>query len=630
MSSTVDSADQSTIDQSSEYEKLIEKTVDDLKSKIEKENFSVAELEKIKKLEKDENNRKTAIEFIDNRIESRVEDISKEDKDTASSSCEEDIEEMEKELEDRLERIEQKLEESEPVDNHSERQSMEIGTLKIQIYEGDPILLLDRGEDLIELKHYHLIDLIRGDISENLTNQNIEKTEPQEPSKLEKNNSKPTNKTSKKPRQEMQEAKDENFNQTPRRDTKDLSKESPSTDKGDTGQQPTEIEKIRKRLKEDYNLEEEDLRGKDLEELEELEDRVADKQELKNEIESKFDVSPGNKSLEELKDLKKELQKVENKRLDILNEYDIDRSRLEGKNLDQLEKIEEELGKEDKLINRLKAYGYTDNDLKDLDVEDLEKKISEIDRKKELLSEIDAEMNDSELKEIKLDELKRLKREKEERKELIESLKKEGLEESNLRSSSTEDLRKLSSEMSSDDSQQEIEETDKTLEEMEEQASDDLELLKGAVPESEAEDESSNKEKNMREKAISKVNKWKSEFSDVRSSSEDEKTEKQIRKEKLLDLLEDYQQIDNNVEKSIKTAQVMKGFLEYSLDIRRELTYKEVAERIQDLGQQEGDEGLLDLAEFFSDIHSQIYSGNVYIENVDQILEISKNIVRDF
>lgn len=625
MASTVESSNQSDIEQPQLYEDVIEATVDGLKSKIDEGNYSIADLEKIKRVEKENKDRKTAIKFLNKTIEKQVEteigngEVEEENK-SDSGECKEELESVENELENRLESIENKLEESESIEENREGESIEIGALRIQIYEGDPILLLDRGNEIIELKHYHLIDFIRGDISDNLSNESSEEKDDLQ-------------KIAKEYEDSNKRKREDNGSTVTEKNTADINNEEKASPEASgvnaarNGGEPTEIEKLRKELKEDYNLEEQDLEGKTLDELKELKERVADKQKIKEEIKEKFDVNPGDKSLDELEDLRDELQKTENKRLDLLNKYEVEESRLKGKNLNQLEDIEEELGKKDKLINRLKAYGFTNDELESLDVEDLEKKISEIDRKKNLLEELDADMDDSEIKEIELDDLKKLKREKKERTEMIESLKEQGFDETELKNCSTEDLRKFSSETT--ERQETIEETDKTVEEMEEQASDDLELLKGAVPASETEDDSPNK-KNIKEKAISKVNSWKSEFSDVRSSSKEEKSDKEIRKHKLLDLLEEYKQLDNNVEKSVKTAQVMKGFIEHSLDIRRELTYKEVAERVENLGQDKDDEGLIELSRFFSDIHNQIYSGKVYIENIDEVLEISKNTVKSF
>lgn len=385
---------------------------------------------------------------------------------------------------------------------------------------------------------------------------------------------------------------------------------------------------LKNELKNKYGLEDSDVDGKDLEELRDLRDRLGDKAALRQEIKDKFGVNPGERSLEELKEFKENLMSIEDKKEELKKRFDVKEDRLEGMELEGLKDLEERLEEREKKINRLRSYGYEKEDLQKKEYSYLEDELKNIKEKKELIKELDVDFNDKNLKNLDISQLRAMKSEKKEREQIIDELTGEGLDEESLRNSSTKDLRKLKSEMLAPDVDQQKNTNSKDISEeeineMEKQAEEELHMLMGVV-----EDEENDEAEKKEEHSIGKLKGLKNEFNGLINTEDEENTsEEDIREEKVRKLLKEYKESKNHVKKAVKTAQVMKGYVEYKLGVNRELTYQELSERIREISKDQDNGDLATLADFFGKIHQQIYSGNVYVENIDEVIETSARVI---
>lgn len=388
-----------------------------------------------------------------------------------------------------------------------------------------------------------------------------------------------------------------------------------------------EKKSLKNELKEEYSLKDEDLVGKDIDDLKELKDKLSDKSALKKELRNKYDVNPEGMSVEEMENYKDRLMSVEEKKEELKNRFSISEQQVENKDLEGLKRLEEKLEKKEEYVNRLASYGYEKEKLEDEEVSYLETQMNEIEEKKNLIQDLDVDYPDSKLKDIELSQLQALKNEKKEREQLIEDLKNEDLDEKELREASTKDLRKLKSEMLApeiDTNEQKGQRvTDEDIGKMQEEAAQELEMLMGAVGEEEKE------EREESENSINKIKGLKTNFNNL-IKTKDEEQDKKLREDKVLDLLEGYEKDSNDVKTAIKTAQVMKGYLENKLEVDREMTYQELAQKVAEVNEsrEEHDPDLEILGEFFNQIHHQIYSGNVYIEDICEIIEASERVIR--
>jgi hypothetical protein len=239
---------------------------------------------------------------------------------------------------------------------------------------------------------------------------------------------------------------------------------------------------------------------------------------------------------------------------------------------------------------------------------------SEFGQKKDIADELDLEMTDEDLESISLDELESLKEEKMHREHLIDRLEDEGMEEEKLRNSSTADLEKIAESM--DDSSESQEEH----EEMREEAEEDLEMLMGAVKNKESSEDSEDDGKNAKEK----LEDFKDSIQDKlqRSSKDEEETEEGINTEKVEEILDQYRQLDEE-EAAVKTAHVMKGYLEQELGIEREMTYKELADKMPT----EDHEEVEKLANFFLKMHREQYTGQIAIDNSEEVIDTCEAVI---
>lgn len=328
--------------------------------------------------------------------------------------------------------------------------------------------------------------------------------------------------------------------------------------------------------------------------------------------------------------------------------------------LDELEEMADKLEENNELLDDLEDYGFDREALEDKSQEELEELRQEMEEKEEILDELDVDMSDEELREADLEELKQIKQEKDEREELIEELKGKGMDEEALRAASTDDLRRLSEDTREtpnyqeilDGSEQEvmdsIAERDledhelrelidiekenrnrqevidflrKSLEEKEEDfiedVEEDLEMLRGARP---VEDDREEEEDGDRFQGIEKIQ----ERINRLMEKDEEEDEEVMRDKKAIDLLEKYRKLERN-ECAIKTAHLMKSYLEHKLEIRREMTYGELAEKLTGVDRTED----LDVLEkFFRKMSRQEYTGQIDID-MEVVMDAAEKTVRN-
>lgn len=403
------------------------------------------------------------------------------------------------------------------------------------------------------------------------------------------------------------------------------------------------IESKKQQLVDDYGVDEEELEGKSLEELRDIEEDLEELRNKRRELMGKYDLSEEeveDRNLEELRDLEDRIEERKRKRKEKAEKYGIDKEKLKGKTVDELEEFAEKLEKKQKLAAELQKYGYAIEELQDYELEELHDLIDETKKKKELMDELGIEMDDQKISEIGISQLEDLKEEKERREELMQELKERGVDEKMLEKSSTGDLEKLKSDLESKDEKDEGEtrpenpETDsenekkneekdqeeKTQEQIEKEAEEDLEMLMGAVEKEEEEEE---EEDNFMEYFD-----LKSEFTERWESmrnNPDSGDGKEDKYEKVVDLLEEYRELDER-KASIKTAQVLKGYLEYLLDIDRELTYKELSKSLEELDSK--GENVEDLISFFNNMHDA-YTGNIPSRRIDKVIDSAEEVIDD-
>lgn len=293
-------------------------------------------------------------------------------------------------------------------------------------------------------------------------------------------------------------------------------------------------------------------------------------------------------------------------------------------------KVEEEETEKSDLRDKLSSYGYSDDELKELDTEDLETLLDAINEKKDIIEDLEVDFEDEELSDVDLENLKDLKEEREEREKLIDSLVEKGMDEKMLRDSSTPDLRKLDQSTDSskedDNSNQEpsegseSEEDERDEEEIEREAEEDLEMLMGAVKSVETEQE----EEDETTDTVEQLKDYKENIQDIFSRGSETEKEGQIRDKEVIELLEEYRDLDD-MEKAIKTAHVMKGYLEFKMNIPQELTYHQLASELEE----RDIEDMKILTEFFEKMAEDQYLEKISIENLDQVIEASEQTAKN-
>lgn len=251
--------------------------------------------------------------------------------------------------------------------------------------------------------------------------------------------------------------------------------------------------------------------------------------------------------------------------------------------------------------------------------------------KLEVIEDLDVDIPEETLLEMSLRDLKSIKDEKDYRSQLISSLKQFDMEEEHLKNSSTKDLERLYENMRDkhgdefSDFVKADQEADKSSKEIREEAEEDLEMLMGASKNpSEAESEDG------KDSPTDKINDLADSIEDKimelrgKDSGEDEEVSGTDSKN-VSRMLEEYQEIDNEREAAVKTAHVMKGYLEFKLGIDHELTYKELAEALPD-----DKKHMEELKRFFQKMHREEYLKNVKIHDINNTIDICQEVVSEF
>lgn len=248
------------------------------------------------------------------------------------------------------------------------------------------------------------------------------------------------------------------------------------------------------------------------------------------------------------------------------------------------------------------------------DSEPEETKGEELERKKKLSEKLGLELSEEELREQNLDDLEELDDEKEHRSKLVQELIKEGFEKEKLDQVTTDDLEKIAK---SSIKKKKVKKKSEDREKIIEGAENDLRSLMGVIHK--------DKEKADEEKFNPKetINEYKQKFADIlnRKDEEDEEDTGEIDKKKIKDLLNSYRS-NKREEAAVKTAQVMKTYLEQQLEVERELTYKEMSERLP-----KSKKEMEKLADFFNKMNREQYTGKLEVSREKEFIDTSLEVI---
>jgi hypothetical protein len=286
------------------------------------------------------------------------------------------------------------------------------------------------------------------------------------------------------------------------------------------------------------------------------------------------------------------------------------------------EEAQQKMEEQDEKLERMKEIV---DDIQESE-EDIQEDLQEqshgpnFEQKKKLAQNLRTDFSDKDLEEITLQELQELKREQKHREEIIEKLKQSGLEEKDLRDSSTSDLEKLletsnSMEDRTEKFEEQSDKPDKSAEEIRQEAEQDLESLQGAVS-AESQQQEEQVEEESGPSAKERLGGFTEQIKDRLSSSKEENSDG-MKEDKVRRLLEDYRDIENDQEASVKIAHVMKSYLESQLNVQREMTYRELAERIPT----DENEEMRQLSNFFQKMHKQEYTDSIQIDDIDEVID---------
>jgi poly(rC)-binding protein 2/3/4 len=236
--------------------------------------------------------------------------------------------------------------------------------------------------------------------------------------------------------------------------------------------------------------------------------------------------------------------------------------------------------------------------------------------KKALLKDLEVDMTDEEIRELSLEHVKSIKEEKEHREQLIDDLEEHEMPEEELRSSSTSDLEKLKEELEEERERAEKEKVD--TEKLENEAQEDIEFISGAVPQED--DDETDDEDDL----TGRITEFREKLHAITTKEKEDEEESKTDAEKLKEILEEYRTLRNS-EASVKIAQVLKGFLEKKLEVHRELTYAEMAERLDDI---DGEEYRV-LQDFFSRMQDEAYTGRISTKGVDKVIDTAEDLAEE-
>ncbi|MFB6180611.1 MAG: hypothetical protein ABEJ93_01920 [Candidatus Nanohalobium sp.] len=383
------------------------------------------------------------------------------------------------------------------------------------------------------------------------------------------------------------------------------------------------------------HLSDNSYRLKDLKQILGAEKAVKDRKTAKKLIKQKIDKrkleEDTGKVEEDLEGLEKDLKELE--------EDEVIQKKQDGEY--GLEKDSgSEKGEEDK-----EETGDTEaeDEDSDTDEESSESEDEELEEKKEVAEELDQDIGEERLKALSLEDLKEIRDEKERREELVSNLLDEGLDRERLENASTRDLKKLWSQVSEDrggesqntvdegkndeersegDEEKESGEDGKSEEEMREEAEEDLQQLMGAGKAS-----SSGKDapKDRKEKAHERIKNLKSSIAGnipKLSEEEDDEGGEFLKGEEVREKIDNYRDLGKR-EASVKTAQILKAYLEYKLEVERELTYGELSDRLEN----EDIDGVDRVAEFFDSMQKAEYKQEVEFNAMDDVIDASEKVI---
>ena len=355
---------------------------------------------------------------------------------------------------------------------------------------------------------------------------------------------------------------------------------------------------LKKKIKERSLGQDVDDVYEDLETLREDLEKVRDDAELDNESVSRVE-DDTNEESEEGQENSEEVEEIDEGNSDKDNsgegsDQDSNENKSEVENENDEENIDGENGSEGEVSEEQN------------DQTDFEKKM-------ELAEELGLEMGEDELENFSLKDLEKIKSEKDHREHLISKLSEDDMSEEDLRNSSTSDLEKIA------ESIDKKEESKEEHEEMREEAEEDLEMLMGAVRLDEDENEEDDG-LSTKEKIDELKNNIRSKLS--RNKSGGGQSSSKINSDHVGEILDQYRELGEE-EAAIKTAHIMKGFLEGSLGIEREMTYKELAETMPT----EDDESMESLAEFFLKLHREQYTGKLEVGDVAETIDNCEEVI---
>lgn len=541
-------------------------------------------------------------------------------------------------------------------ERHSEKKEVEIGVLKAVNHRGeDPKLVLDIDGIQLDFRENPLLDFAGHDFE--VAHPHKDETEHFE---------------------NIRKAQDLFGDPERTNDTSQSKVEPVGTDRGQDEEKKKqekqiekneEKEKLKELLKDEYNVDEDRIKDKDLKELKELRDKMRELEARREDIMNKFGLSNDEvkeKSLEELEELEDNLEKRRKKREELKDQFEVNES-LSGLDLEELEEKEAQLRQrkreKSELADRLEEYGYKREELAEKKKDELEDLVEELEEKERILDEVGADLEKEELGDVTLDYLKQLKAQKEEREDLIEELEQHRVSREELESCTNEDLKSLLNEMDSTvenyreildgtvkevkaevnemDSpdysrlldlekegknrvtlerffEKKIEESAESFEEIEEEAENELEFLMGASNEDE-EDEA--KENEVADRIEEVKDRFTNSLEKVKRHEDNEEVNRQ---EKVLALLDKYRDLDDRTQ-AIKTAQVMKAYIERELGISKELTYGELSRRLK---KYDDVPEIHQMRDFFTSIERQEYSGKIVSVDVKEVAKAAEDTVR--
>lgn len=363
-----------------------------------------------------------------------------------------------------------------------------------------------------------------------------------------------------------------------------------------------DVEKLRRdfrKIKEDS----EDLDRENVDKIKKMEQMLQEEKEQETETEPDEEFEEDSEKSEEDGE---DLEETEDEETEDENEE----KTVEDTETDENEDSEEDSGEE----------SDSDDEIEDA-MEELEDEKSDLEKKRELAEDLEVDFSEEDLQEISLEELEALKKEKKEREELIEDLS-DDFDEEDLRTASTSDLKKLKKSMNNENTDESEDDDEKEAEDIKEEAEEDLEMLMGAVGGKSKEDDG----ESLRDK-LSKVDDIKGNVTKMLhlGSSEDEEEEKGkgINDKKVLQLLKQYEDLEPR-EAAIKTAHIMKGYLEFKENMEKERTYKQLTDEIDD----RNDESMKEVLQFFLSMHKDQYTGNINESNVSSVLDSCEDVVK--